>query len=183
MNFLPFPELTTERLHLRRIIESDIDSMFAIRSNPEVMKYVPRALAKSNDDALVHIRTIEERIQSGTGINWAITIKGTTEMIGVIGHYRLEPENFRAEIGYMMLPQFHGKGYITEAVATVVRFGFDVMKLHSIEAVVHPNNVASARVLEKNKFLKEGHLRENVFFEGRFVDSVYYSLLKKDLRS
>ena len=53
------------------------------------------------------------------------------------------------------------------------------MQLHSIEAIIDPSNYASAKVLEKNGFIKEGHLRENVFFNGQYLDSVIYSLLKK----
>lgn len=183
LNFNPFPELQTQRLVLRPILDSDVEAVFALRSNPEVMKFVPRPLAKTLDDARAHIVMIQDKISSGEGINWAITRKGHPELIGIIGHYRIQPEHSRAEIGYMMLPQFHGNGYITEAVAEMVRFGFQKMQLHSIEAIIDPANVASARVLEKNKFVKEAHLRENQYYDGRFLDTVIYSLLKKDLET
>jgi ribosomal-protein-alanine N-acetyltransferase len=80
----------------------------------------------------------------------------------------------------MLLPEFNGKGIVSEAVQEVVNYGFDVMKLHSIEAIIDPLNDASAKVLEKNGFVKEAHLRENEFYEGRFLDTVIYSLLNKD---
>ena len=60
-----------------------------------------------------------------------------------------------------------------------VNYGFQVMKLHSIEAIIDPDNHASAKVLEKNGFIKEAHLKENEFFDGRFLDSVIYSILNK----
>ena len=79
----------------------------------------------------------------------------------------------------MLLPEYHGKGIVSEAVKEAVNYGFQVMKLHSIEAIIDPDNHASAKVLEKNGFIKEAHLKENEFFDGRFLDSVIYSILNK----
>lgn len=179
INFSPFPELETERLLLRRVNTNDIKEIFALRSNPETMKYIPRPLVKTNEDALEHIAMIDIKIEANEGINWAITLKDNPKLIGVIGHYRIKPEHYRAEIGYMLLPEYHGKGIVSEAVKEAVNYGFQVMKLHSIEAIIDPNNDASAKVLEKNGFIKEAHLKENEFYEGRFFDTVIYSLLNK----
>ena len=179
INFSPFQNLETERLLLRRVIKSDLKEVKELRSNPETMKYIPRPLVTNDDEGLAHITMIDEKIEANEGINWAITIKGDSRLIGIIGHYRIKPEHYRAEIGYMVLPEYHGKGLATEAVKLVVKYGFEVMKLHSIEAVIDPDNLASARVLEKNGFVKEAHLKENEFFNGQFLDSVIYSLLNK----
>lgn len=179
INFTPFPILETERLVLRRVNENDANEIFALRSNPETMKYIPRPLVKSTDDALEHIAMIDAKIESNEGINWAITYKDNPKLIGIIGHYRIKPEHFRAEVGYMLLPEYHGKGIISEAIKEVVNYGFNEMKLHSIEAIIDPENFGSARVLEKNNFVKEAHLKENEFYEGRFLDTVIYSILNK----
>jgi ribosomal-protein-alanine N-acetyltransferase len=179
INFSPFPNLETERLLLRRVDANDINEIFALRSNPETMKYIPRPLVKTDEDALEHIAMIDSKIDSNEGINWAITLKGNPKLIGVIGHYRIKPENYRAELGYMLLPEYHGKGIVSEAVKEAVKYGFQVMKLNSLEAIIDPDNHASAKVLEKNGFVKEAHLRENEFFEGRFLDTVIYSILNK----
>jgi ribosomal-protein-alanine N-acetyltransferase len=179
INFTPFPILETERLVLRRVNENDANEIFTLRSNPETMKYIPRPLVKSIDDALEHIAMIDAKIESNEGINWAITYKDNPKLIGIIGHYRIKPEHFRAEVGYMLLPEFHGKGIISEAIKEVINYGFNEMKLHSIEAIIDPENFGSARVLEKNNFVKEAHLKENEFYEGRFLDTVIYSILNK----
>lgn len=179
INFTPFPNLETERLVLRRVNENDANEIFALRSNPETMKYIPRPLAKSIDDALEHIALIDAKIESNEGINWAITYKDNPKLIGIIGHYRIKPEHFRAEVGYMLLPEYYRKGIISEAIKEVVNYGFNEMKLHSIEAIIDPENFGSARVLEKNNFVKEAHLKENEFYEGRFLDTVIYSILNK----
>jgi ribosomal-protein-alanine N-acetyltransferase len=179
INFTPFPDLETKRLFLRRVTKNDVDSIFELRSNAKTMKYIPRPLLKTTEDALQHIATIDAKIESNEGINWAITIRNDPKVIGIIGHYKIKPEHFRAELGYMLLPEFNGKGIITEAVEEVVKYGFNVMKLHSVEAIIDPENLGSARVLEKNNFVKEGHFKENEFYEGRFLDTVIYSRLNK----
>lgn len=176
-NFIPFPVIETERLILKRITNDDVNEVYELRSNPETMKYIPRPLVKTTEDALEHIAMIEEKIVANTGINWGITLKGNPKVLGIIGYYRLQPENYRAEIGYMLLPEFHGKGIITEAVKRLISYGFDDLKLHSIEAVIDPQNFASEKVLQKCNFVKEAHLKESEFYEGKFLDKVIYSIL------
>lgn len=178
INFTPFPNLETERLHLRRIVNEDVNEIFALRSDTQTMKYVPRPLAKNNEDALKHIALIESNIENNIGINWAITYKESPKLLGIIGLYKITPEHYRAEIGYMLLPGYSKKGIITEAVKDVVKYGFEALKLHSIEAIIDPENLASEKVLQKNNFIKEAHLKENEYFDGRFLDTVIYSILK-----
>lgn len=178
--FFPFPNLETERLYLRRLVKEDVNEVFALRSNKEVMKYIPRPLVKTNEEALEHIAMIDAKIENNEGINWAITLKDNPKLIGIIGHYRIKPEHFRAEIGYMLLPEYHGKGIIVEAIKETLKYGFQIMKLHSIEALIDPENIASERVLQKSGFLKEAHLKENEYYEGRFLDTVIYSILNND---
>lgn len=177
INFAPFPNLETERLQLRRIVKDDVNEIFELRSNPETMKYIPRPLAKSNEDAMGHIALIDSKIENNEGINWAITLKNDTKLIGIIGHYRIKPEHYRSEIGYILLPEYHNKGIITEAIKCVVNYGFNEMRLHSIEAIIDPKNHVSEKVLQKNGFIKEAHLLENEFYEGKFLDTVIYSIL------
>ena len=180
LNFEPFPIIETEDFVLRRLQFSDVVAILKVRSNPEIMKYIPRPLLKDKDEALEHIKTISTVLENKEGINWAISKKTESDMIGIIGFYRIQEANRRAEIGYMLLPEHHGKGILTRIVKEVINYGFKEMQLHSISAVIDPENCASARVLEKNNFIKEGHLRDNVLFEGRYFDSVLYSLLISD---
>lgn len=179
INFTPFPNLETDRLFLRRVVNEDVNEIFALRSDKETMKYIPRPLVKTMEDALAHIAMIDEKIENNEGINWAITLKNDPKMIGLIGHYKIKPEHFRAEIGYMLLPEYHGKGIITEAIQETVKYGFEIMQLHSVEAIIDPENLASEKVLQKSGFVKEAHLKENEYYEGRFLDSVIYSILNK----
>jgi ribosomal-protein-alanine N-acetyltransferase len=176
-NFTPFPVLESERLVLRRITDNDVHEVFELRSNPETMKYIPRPLVTTAQEALEHIATIEDKIVNNIGINWGISLKEDSKLLGIIGYYRMQPENYRAEIGYILLPEFHGKGIIPEAVNTLITYGFHVLQLHSIEAVIDPENFASEKVLQKCGFVKEAHLKEAEFYEGTFLDKVIYSLV------
>lgn len=179
-NFIPFPNLESNRLTYRAVEKTDINEVIALRGNAENMQYIPRPLVTNIDEALDHIKMIQDKIDSNEGINWAITEKGNDKMIGIIGHYKIKPEHFRCEIGYMLLPDYQNKGYVTEAIQTVLSYAFHNMKMNSVEALINPRNTASERVLQKNGFIKEAHLIENEYYNGNFIDTVIYSLLKRN---
>lgn len=179
-NFSPFPVLESDRLVLRQITKNDVNAVFMLRSNPQTMQYIPRPLAKTNADAMDLIELISEKIAQNTDINWAITVKNSTELVGIIGHYRINHENYRSEIGYILHPIFHNRGIITEAIKLILHYGFDSLKLHSVEAIIDPSNYASEKVLLKNGFVKEAHFIENGFYNGKFIDSAIYSLLSRN---
>ncbi|WP_392388845.1 GNAT family N-acetyltransferase [Flavobacterium piscinae] len=107
-------------------------------------------------------------------------MKGNPKLLGIIGHYRIQPENYRSEIGYMLLPEYQNQGITSEAINIVLDYGFNVLNFHSVEAVVDPENYVSCKVLEKNGFVKEAHFLENEYWDGKFWDSVVYSLLKRN---
>lgn len=181
INFNPFPILKSERLILRDVSSGDVEEVFAIRSDPQTMKYIPRPLAKTRLDALEHIDMIMKGVLNNDFINWAITFKGDNRLVGMICLIRMQPENYRSEIGYVLHPDYHGRGIMNEALQTVVNYAFQVLNFHSLEAVIDPDNVASEKLLIKNHFVKEAHLKENEFYDGRFLDTVIYSRLNKPI--
>lgn len=180
INYTPFPVLNSERLHFRQPTAADAPEVFRLRSDKERMKYIPRPLLENEAQALEMIQLINEKIAANTDINWAVEEKASGKFIGFMGFYRTQPENHRTEIGYMVLPEFDGKGYVTEAIATMLDYAFNVQNFHSICAIIDPNNGASARVLEKNNFRKEAHFVEDFFWNDVFIDSVHYGILKRD---
>jgi ribosomal-protein-alanine N-acetyltransferase len=182
INFHPFPILSTERLRLRRISTNDLPGVLAMRGDAEIMRYIPRPLVTTPEEGLAHIATIENAVEQNLAVNWVMTLKDHDDFMGIIGLYRIQAENHRAELGYMLLPSYHGQGYITEAIGAVLAYGFDVVNFHSIEAVIDPDNIASERVLQKSGFVKEAHILENELWDGKFWDTVIYSLLKRNFR-
>ena len=177
-SFNPFPVLETENLILRQISLEDATEVFEIRSNPETMKYIPRPVAETIEDAQKFINDCNASIEKNEYINWAISQKSDGKLIGMIGFFRTQPENFRSEIGYILNPDFHGKGIMKEALDEALKYGFNTMNLHSVEAVIDPGNIASEKLLKKSGFEKEAHFKENFFYNNEFLDTVIYSILK-----
>ncbi|CAN5268593.1 GNAT family N-acetyltransferase [soil metagenome] len=175
-NFSPFPQLLTDHLLLRRVEAEDINEIFFLRSDKEVLKYLDKPVP-TYEETIVFIKKVQDWEAKNEAIQWGICLKEDNKIIGTIGFWRMQPEHYRAEIGYVLHPGFHGKGIMDEAMKAVLDYGFREMKLHSVEANVNPLNVASARVLEKNNFMREGYFKENYFYNGSFIDSAIYSLI------
>lgn len=174
----PFPELSTDRFLLRRLLPSDIQQMFILRSQKESMKFIGRPLAKSLQDVKELMERVETMFLNQEGINWAIVEKvNASLLLGTVGYYRMKKEHFRAEVGYQLIKDYHRKGIMTEVLPCVVRYGFEEMKLHSVEADVNPDNTASMKLLEKCNFILNGKFEETFFFEGKFYDSAVFSIL------
>jgi ribosomal-protein-alanine N-acetyltransferase len=178
INFDPFPVLTTERLVLREVTNDDVNEVFFLRSDDRVMKYIGRAKAESIDEAVKWVALVHDSRVKNEGICWGISLKSDPKkMIGNIGFWRMEKEHYRSEIGYVLYPDQQGKGIMSEALAAVLKYGFETMKLHSVEANIDPENMDSKNLLERNGFVREAYFRENFFFDGTFYDSAIYSLL------
>lgn len=174
------PKLTTNRLQLRLVQPSDADFILQGLSDRRVTAYYA-----------VHFNTLEEVVQEqmsfyrnlleqGTGVWWVFSLKGDTTLIGACGLNELEQEHQKAEIGFWLLPEHWGKGYVPEAAAAVLKYGFGQLGLNRIEAIVEGGNQGSEKVLQKLGFTHEGTLREREIKNGRFVDLLYYGLLRKD---
>ena len=176
-NFDPFPIINTGRLLLRAINMADTKEIFALRSDEEVLKYLDRPAAKSMEDAVEFIQKNIDQLQANEGISWAITLKEMTELIGIIGYWKIDREHHRSEIGYMLFPAHQQKGLMQEAITAVLQYGFETMHLHTVEANVNPDNEASKKLLLKNNFVQEAYFKENYYFEGKFLDSAIFSLL------
>jgi ribosomal-protein-alanine N-acetyltransferase len=178
LSFTPFPVLKTPRLLLRQVVPGDAARLLELRSSETVMRYIEKERMKSEEEALGLIQKITDDLHAGNGINWAITLLPEDTLIGTGAFWRIEKENYRAEIGYLLHPGFYRRGIMNEAIAEMIRFGFEEMKLHSIEANVNPENQGSVRLLERHGFVREGLLRDTVFFRGKFYDTATYSLLR-----
>jgi ribosomal-protein-alanine N-acetyltransferase len=177
VNFNPFPELKTERLLLRKVTDADTEQIFKLRSDEKVMKYIGKKPIATMDEARDWVKLIRDSLENNSGITWGISEIENTSLIGTIGLWRIIKENYRAEIGYMLQPQYWKKGLTKEAILKVADYGFHQMKLHSIEAHISPQNLASARVLEKTGFVREAYFKEDFFFGNKFEDTAIYSLL------
>lgn len=184
LNFKEFPVLRTDRLVLREHALADASTLFTMRTTEEVMHFIHRERPKTLQDIEAFIHSFNEGFKQGHHIAWVISLKeNPAQMIGSIGYWRTNFANYRAEIGYMLDPAYWRKGIVSEALTATIDFGFEKMKLHSIQANIDPSNEASRAILMKHGFVKEGCFKEDHYFNGKFLDTEIYSLLsekKKD---
>jgi [ribosomal protein S5]-alanine N-acetyltransferase len=182
-NFNPFPEIKTERMVLRKIVPSDADDMFRLRSDSRLMQFIDRPVATSLQDVHDLFERINESLNKNEGITWAMCLKNDNRLIGTVGYYRNKPEHHRGEIGYMIHSDFQRNGLTYEALISALNYGFNELHFHSVEADVNPDNAASVGLLEKAGFIKEAHFKENYYFNGVFKDTVILSLLARNFIS
>jgi ribosomal-protein-alanine N-acetyltransferase len=180
LKFNPFPELKTQRLLLRRLDKTDANEIFFLRSNEDVLRHLGKEPANSIAEAENFIGVIDKAIDENESILWGIAFSDeTSTIIGTICLWNFKKENYRGEIGYILHPGHWRKGIMKEAINAVVSYGFNVLGMHSIEALLSPGNIASSAVLESTGFVKEAHLKESFYFKGEFDDTLIYSKLNK----
>ena len=179
LNFTPFPELKTARLLLRKLQGADAHEMFFLRSNEDVLRYIGREPTKTIAEAEEFINKINKFVDENESILWGIAfLNDPSTIIGTICIWNFQTEHYRGEIGFILHPDHWRKGLMKEAINTVVDYGFSILRLHSIEAKLNPENIGSSAVLESTGFTKEGHIKENFYFNGEFSDTAIYSKLK-----
>lgn len=168
----PFPALETSRLTLRALTMEDAPAMHRLRSDKEVMRLIDRPLTDSVESAEQLIESIFAAQDNGEAVMWAITLKGDSEMVGVICLVSIEEEHRRCHVGYLLDPKLHRQGLMSEALVRVVEFGFNQLDLHKIMASVNALNSRSIGLLERNGFVREAHYRQHYFWNGQFIDTI-----------
>ena|ERR1051325_1908500 len=174
--FHPFPELSTERLRLRQLTLGDAGEIFRLRSDERVNKYIDRPSAQSIDDAIAFINKINQGIANNESLYWAITMKGESKLIGTISLWNISKEESKAEIGYELIPEYHGKGLMQEAFARAIEYICEVLKVETVEAWTHSKNLASSKILERTGFKRDHEaeaknkedLGENIIYQLRW---------------
>lgn len=158
--FNPFPTLTTNRLVLRSLDISDDQDIFAHRSDDEVNTYLEDFRHASIEQTRAFISRVQHEILEGRTILWVITEKGNNRFLGTVCLWNISHDEQKAETGYTLDPRFQGKGYMNEALAKAIEFGFETVKLKSIDAYTHKNNARSIRLLKRNGFKRSAvHLK------------------------
>lgn len=176
------PELSTPRLLLRAPRPSDIPRIAQLANDRELAGntlHMPYPYSEADAEAFV----LGAAAQDTTLVRrFAQADRKTDELIGMIGLH-LTPAHGHAELGYWVGRPFWGQGLCTEAVAAVVRYGFDIVGLRRIFAQHFANNPASGRVLQKVGFVREGELRAHYVRFGEVKDVVLYGLLREGARA
>lgn len=181
-NSIPYDQiqLRTERLLLRPLIATDAPALFEVFSDEKVMRYWSGAAWNSIDQAHAKIAQYQLALAENESLGLGIINSQTNLVIGTCSLFHLDAQCRRAEIGYGMASTAWGKGYMREALAALINFGFEKLDLNRIEADIDPRNQASLRSVERLGFIKEGHLRERWIVDGEVSDSSIYGLLRRD---
>jgi RimJ/RimL family protein N-acetyltransferase len=181
--------LTTDRLILRELQDTDWRAIYDYVSNPIVMQYrLNRVKTIEQVKTFIANANVITSDQPRYHYDLAIVLRSNQQLIG---NCELHIENFhhasnfdhsQARIGYAIHPDYWGQGYATETVRQLLGFGFGNLNLHRIYAPVTPANTASARVLEKVGMIREGHFRQSLWMQGQWVDVWLYALLQQEWR-
>lgn len=176
--FSSFPVLHTTRLTLRDILNSDAEEIFHMRANGRVNQFIARPSMDEVTSAESLVERTRQAFTDQKAIGWAGLLRDQKKIIGTCGYNAIDWENHRAEIGGEMTSAYWGKHLALEALAAITRFGLYHLGLHSIEAKIHPSNRGAIYLMETLGFQKEGHFKDRILFEGKFLDMAVYSLIK-----
>jgi ribosomal-protein-alanine N-acetyltransferase len=168
--------IKTDKLLLRPISTADIYPVWKGLSHPEVIRYygVSFSTLEETRVQMDWYATIEKE---KTGQWWAVCDPGDNHFYGAIGYNDIHPLHHRAEIGFWLLPEFWGKGFMPEAAKLIIRYGFEEIGLHRIYAYVETENQNSKKILLKLGFALEGTMKECEMKNGKWIDLEIYALI------
>ena len=174
------PTLHTSRLQLRPFDDEDADALFALHSNANVLRYWDAPAWSSRARGEVFITTCRELVEAGTGARLAVERTSDRTFIGWCAVSRWNADFRSASMGYCFDDAAWGHGLATEAARALLEWAFDSLDLNRVQAETDTRNVASARVLEKLGFVREGTLREDCVVNSEVSDSWVYGLLRRE---
>ena len=171
-----FPEIETDRLVLRKIISNDIPKIIEYAGNIKIAEMtlnIPHPYAKK--DAIFWLNSVSEGFKNQTQYTFGIGLNTPNEFIGGIG-LKIDSKVNQAELGYWIAEPFWNKGYATEAVEAVLKFGFTQLNLDKIHANHFAKNPSSGKVMLKNGMLKQGELPQQAKKGNEYKSLIQYSL-------
>jgi RimJ/RimL family protein N-acetyltransferase len=173
---------STERLLIRRFRPDDTAAFAAYRSDPEVARYQSWEAPVPEPEAA---RLVAEFGAAEEGVpgwfQYAVELRAAGTLIGDVG-ICLHDNGKQAELGFTLAPAHQGKGLATEAVRCVLNRVFD-RGIHRVSADCDARNTASARLLERLGFRREGHRIEHTWIKGEWTDDLLFGLLARDWRA
>lgn len=179
MREFTFKYIETTRFKLRIFEALSYQGFLKEATDEEIMYYtgIPAELiAAEKNKAKFGFRT-----HNKSYVMFVIVDKQTGEAIGDCGYHTWYLEHNRAEIGYRLFDDAHKKqGVMTEVLAKVLEFGFTLLKLKRVEALVSPFNEASLRTVQRFSFIAEGRLKSHYMKGGKIEDSIIFGLQSID---
>lgn len=174
----PTLPVTTPRLLLRAVEPGDVEAMHAYKSRPDVVRYIPHdPLSHGEVAEWIERRARTDLTDEGQALPLAVVERASGTLIGDVVLFWRSRRNAQGEIGYVINPEWGGRGYATEAARALLRVGFEDLRFHRITAVIDERNHASARLLERLGLRREAHHRDDDWFKGEWTSTVIYAML------
>ncbi len=174
------PDILARRVRLRWLTDDDVDDLFAVFSDPEVMRYWSSPPFESREQAQDLVDEIRRHFADKSLFQWGIELVDEGRVIGTCTLAEPSEQNRRAEVGFALGRAWWGRGYAREAVEALLGFAFGQLGLHRIEADADPRNAASIGLLERVGFVREGTLRERWIVAGETQDTAFFGLLRRE---
>ena len=187
------PTLVTERLKLRDFNWADHEAVHAFASDPVATRYMDWGPNDVHDTrAFLTMAVAQTSHRQRTEFELAAVLPGERDrsagsdgserVIGSVSVRITNAQHQQGEMGYIFHPAFWSQGYATEASRALLEYGFGALELHRIAATCRPDNLGSARVLEKAGMTLEGRMRDHKLIRGRWQDSLLYAAVKRPVR-
>lgn len=177
---MKFEVLETERLLLKKLTPEGFKNLFKDYSETQIIDQLG---LKSHEEFLRE----KEKIKGGyttydrTVLAFLLVLKENNKTIGRCGYHNWYVDHFKADIGYALnSDEFKRKGYMSEAVRTILEYGFNTMGLNRIEACIGPSNIASLSIIRKFGFTQEGYFKQHYVRDGEIQDTLFFALLKDE---
>ena len=178
-----FPNITIDEITLRKIVPSDIDSLFEIYSNEKLFQFSPVKFTKNKKYIADMIGHFERDYNKKKTIFLGISLNaGPDGIVGVAEMFDYDREVSMITIGYRLNERFWGKGIAAKTVKAMTDYLFsDGIGINRIQAFVMPENVKSLNVLRRNNYTEEGVIRQGQIWKGKgLVDLTLFSMIKSD---
>ncbi|MBT9257983.1 GNAT family N-acetyltransferase [Phycicoccus sp. MAQZ13P-2] len=177
---LPTPTLETARLRLRPVRPEDADALFALMSDPVVLRYWDAPPWRDRDRAPAFVRSCERIAESGSGARLVVERRADGAFLGWCALAQYDAGYRSAVVTYVLRQEAWGRGYATEAGTALLDWAFATLDLNRVQGEADTRNPASRRVMEKLGFVHEGTLREDCVVEGEVSDTWVLGLLRRD---
>jgi RimJ/RimL family protein N-acetyltransferase len=169
----------TERLLLRPLTVHDADALLAYRSRPDVCRYVPfePMTREVVNERIASQWADTELTDEGQALTLGVEVAETGELVGDVVLFWRSREHGGGELGYVLHPDFGGRGYATEAANAMLRLGFDGLGLHRIIARIDERNESSVKLARRLGMREEARLVHNEFFKGEWSTELDFAML------
>ncbi len=174
--------LASERLVLRPVGAADLPALHAINADNAVTRYLPYASWRDFSEAEAWLARTDKRHREREAYHCAIRLADSGRAIGTCLLFRFDATAACAEIGYLLGREYWGQGYMQEALRVWIDFAFERLGLRRLNAEIDARNEASARVLERCGFEREGLARQRWFDKNELSDAAHYGLLNPNYR-